>query len=323
MVRATTPLGCHGVLRTTDVHDARESIAASLAPHGLDVLDQPQKFRALHNAATLDRLSLHYIDYGAEVEVTADRMDFHLIQIPLAGVTAIQAGEHATTVTARRAVVIAPGAPVRMRYSAGNPRLLVRIDPELLQDRLVLAAAGGLVVPWGPGSLLDVSGEAGQSWRRLVEIVVTDLGNDRGLMSSPRVAKSLEIAVVDGLIASLAAPPEDSPPPGAVHERVVRRAARLIDEHCAEPLGTADIAEAVGVSIRALQAGFQAHLGTTPMAYVRRARLVRVRESLTDGTARSVTEAAHRWGVTHLGRLSGDYRAAFGEAPIDTLRRVQ
>jgi transcriptional regulator GlxA family with amidase domain len=101
----------------------------------------------------------------------------------------------------------------------------------------------------------------------------------------------------------------------------VRRAARLIEDHCAEPLGTPDIAESVGVSTRALQAGFRARLGTTPMAYLRRARLARVHDMLMDGSAHSVAEAAHRWGVTHLGRLSGDYRAAFGESPSETLAR--
>ena len=57
------------------------------------------------------------------------------------------------------------------------------------------------------------------------------------------------------------------------------------------------------------------------MAYVRLARLKRVRQALSDGSAQSVTEAALRWGVTHLGRLSGDYRVAFGETPSETLQR--
>lgn len=89
----------------------------------------------------------------------------------------------------------------------------------------------------------------------------------------------------------------------------------------AEQLGTPDVAEAVHLSVRALQAGFRAHLGCTPMAYLRRMRLERVRESLTDGSAASVTDAALRWGVPHLGRLAGDYRAAFDESPSETLRR--
>ena len=47
------------------------------------------------------------------------------------------------------------------------------------------------------------------------------------------------------------------------------------------------------------------------------ARLLGVRGSLSDGSVQSVTEAAAKWGIPHLGRLSGDYRAAFGETPSE------
>lgn len=321
MARVPTPLGSHGVLRTTNIDDARASVAASLAPHELTPLREIEGFRALHNAADLQRLSFHYIDYGTEVEVTADRLDFHLIQIPLRGLSHIVAGAESFTASPRRAAVIAPGEPVRMRYSAGNPRLMVRITPDLLRERLEVAAAGGLVVPRQAGSTFDITAGAGRSWRGLVDMVLTDLEREDGLATAPLAAEALQVAVVDGLIVSLATTPQDAVADRATPDRVVRRAALLIEEHCAEPLGTLDIADAVGVSIRALQAGFKLHLDTTPMAYLRQARLERVRQSLSDGTAQSVTEAATTWGITHLGRLSGDYRTAFGETPSETLQR--
>lgn len=321
MARVPTPLGSHGVLRTTNIDDARASVAASLAPHDLTPIRESEGFRALHNAAQLQRLSFHYIDYGTEVEVSADRLDFHLIQIPLRGLSHITAGSQGLTASARRAAVTAPDEPLRMRYSAGNPRLMVRITPDLLRERLEVAAAGGLVVPQRAGTTFDITRGAGRSWRGLVDMVMTDLERADGLATSPLAAEALQVAVVDGLLVSLAAPPDDATTERATPDRVIRRAVQLIEDHCAEPLGTLDIAEAVGVSIRALQAGFKLHLDTTPMAYVRRARLERVRRSLADGTAGSVTEAAAAWGITHLGRLSGDYRAVFGETPSETLQR--
>jgi AraC-like DNA-binding protein len=321
MARVSTPLGSHGVLRTTNIDDARASVAASLAPHELTPLREIEGFRALHNAAELQRLSFHYIDYGTEVEVKVDRLDFHLIQIPLGGLSHIVAGADSITASPRRAAITGPDEPVRMRYSAGNPRLMVRITPDLLRERLDVAAAGGLVVPRQSGAGFDITRGAGRSWRGLVDMVMTDLEREDGLAASALTAEALQVAVVDGLIVSLATAPEGTLAERATPDRIVRRAARLIEEHCAEPLGTLDIADAVGVSIRALQAGFKLHLDTTPMAYVRQARLERVRQSLSDGTAQSVTDAATRWGITHLGRLSGDYRAAFGETPSETLQR--
>lgn len=313
MPRTSTPLASHGVLRTTSVDAARDSVSASLAPHRLLPAQRGEGFRALHNAVDLDGVSLHFIDYGAEVEVAVDGLDFQLVQIPLAGRTTI-----GTTAVAPGTAAVTPiGHSLRMRYSVGNPRLMVRVAAAVLRERLGVAGEGGLVVPAHTGATLDLTRGVGRSWRGLVDLVIADLDRPAGLLASPVVAASLRVALVDGLVAGLAVPGAADTP----QETVVRRAARLIEEHCAEPLGTPDVAEAVHLSVRALQAGFQAHLGTTPMAFLRRARLERVRDSLSDGSAASVTDAALRWGVTHLGRLAGDYREAFGEAPSETLRR--
>ncbi len=323
MTRVTTPLGSHGVLHTTDVDDARTSITASLAPHRLTAVPGARPFEARHNAAALDRVSLHYIDYGAEAEVTAERLDFHLVQIPLSGLTTVSTGTRTVSAGPRSATLTGPDETVRMRYSAGNPRLMVRISPELLRGRQAVAAAGGVVAPPQSTTSVDLGSGAGRSWRGFVDLVIADLERDGGLTQSPITSATLQVALADGLIAALAAPAEPEPDTRTLSERVVRRAARLIEDHCAEPLGTPDIADSVGVSIRALQAGFRSRLGTTPMAYLRQARLTRVHDALMDGSAVSVAEAAHRWGVTHLGRLSGDYRATFGESPSETLARAR
>jgi AraC-like DNA-binding protein len=308
MARTATPLASHRVLHTTSVDAARASVSDSLAPHRLTPARRGEGFRALHNAVDLDGVSLHFIDYAAEVEVAVDGLDFQLVQIPLAGRTTI--GD--VVATPGSAAVTPVGRSLRMHYSAGNPRLMVRVAAPLWQDRARLSG--------GAGSTLDLTRGAGRSWRGPVDLVLADLERPDGLAAHPAAAASLRVALVDGLLAGLDGPGPAVATPG---EAVVRRAARLIEAHCAEPLGTPDVAEAVHLSVRALQAGFREHLGATPMAYLRRVRLERVRESLVDGSAASVTDAALRWGVTHLGRLSGDYRAAFGESPSQTLRRAR
>ncbi|GAB2469459.1 AraC family transcriptional regulator [Xylanimonas ulmi] len=292
-----------------------------MAPHRLTALRDPGAFQAQHNAAGLDQVSLHYIDYGTEVEVTAEHLGFCLVQLPLAGLTVVQTGVRAVKATARSAVVTAPGETVRMRYSAGNPRLMVRIATPLLHERLAVAAACGTALPRWSASVFDTGSGAGRTWRSLVSLVVSDLDRDDGLSRSPVTTRALQLAVVDGLIASLAEAGRTAPAGAMASGRIIRRAARLIEDHCAEPLRTPDIAETVGVSVRTLQEGFRTHLGTTPMAHMRHARLQRVRECLIDGSAQSVAQAAHRWGVGHLGRFSADYRAAFGESPSETLGR--
>jgi AraC-like DNA-binding protein len=116
----------------------------------------------------------------------------------------------------------------------------------------------------------------------------------------------------------------DLPPAVLVPRRArLRAAVEYMHEHVAEAMSVSDVAGAAGLSVRATQETFQRHLGRTPMGYLQRVRLERVREELlrADPAVTSVQTVARRWGFTHLGRFSAAYRTAFGEYPRVTLGR--
>jgi AraC-like DNA-binding protein len=319
-MRRPTPLASFSVLRTTDVDEARSRVGASLAPHRLSPVGT-SGFRATHNVAQVGRLSLHYIDYATEVEVAVAPLDFVLVEIPLAGVTTISAGKRRLVATSDTAVISGWGEGHRRHFSAGNPRLMVRVDAGFFGERAAVATRTGMELPREFGARLELDRGRGRSWRCFLDTMIGDVERGAGLMAEGLAASSWQSALVDGLIACLAQRSEEPSIEPCASMPVISKAARLIEDHCAEPIGTPDIAEAVGLSVRSLQEGFRRHLDTTPMAYLRQARLRRVRESLMDGSALSVTEAGTRWGLAHLGRLSTEYRAAFGESPSETLHR--
>ena len=310
-------------LRTADLDEARESVARSLRPHRLRLARGTHAFDLIHNVVSFDQIAFHYIDYGGEVEVEVDALDFLLVQIPLDGHSTIRSRDEELVATPALAAVTPATGALRMRYSVGNPRLMVRIDRRLLAARLgsILGAAPTRPVEFELG--LDLSSRTGQSWRAIVDFVIADLERGGLIGISPVVARTFELAVVDALLAAQRHSYTDRFADSGLQAspRMVRQAAALIDDHCAEALTTADVAEYVGVSVRSLQLGFRHSLGTTPTAYLRRARLRGVREYLASGSAASVTEAALRWGVPHLGRFAGDYRRVYGETPSQTLRR--
>ena len=83
----------------------------------------------------------------------------------------------------------------------------------------------------------------------------------------------------------------------------------------------AGVAAAQGVCTRVLQEAFRRELDTTPLLYLRQLRLRVARARLLTASAGvSVTEIALGVGLTHLGRFSVMYRAAYGESPSETLR---
>jgi AraC family ethanolamine operon transcriptional activator len=106
------------------------------------------------------------------------------------------------------------------------------------------------------------------------------------------------------------------------HSRVVQIAEEYALTHAAEGLYVTDLCEAAGVSERTLQYSFKEVMGMTPVAYLTRLRLHRVRHALRAATPRSttVTREALRWGFWHFGDFSQAYKECFGELPSDTLR---
>jgi len=62
-------------------------------------------------------------------------------------------------------------------------------------------------------------------------------------------------------------------------------------------------------------------LRNRPQAYVTRLRLHQIRSELVRATvAPRIAEASNRWAVSELGRMSGRYKAMFGELPSETAR---
>ena len=105
--------------------------------------------------------------------------------------------------------------------------------------------------------------------------------------------------------------------------RVVKIAEDYALAHADDSLYVSDLCRAAAVSERTLEALFKETMGLTPMAYLIRLRLHRVRQALVDATHGSTTVSAEalNWGFWHFGEFSRAYKDCFGELPSDTLRR--
>lgn len=95
-----------------------------------------------------------------------------------------------------------------------------------------------------------------------------------------------------------------------------------LEAHADEPLAPQELARVGCMSVRALHASFQQAFEESPMSYLRRVRLDRVRAELLCGDPARVrvTDVAVRWGFGHQSRFAQQYRDRFGELPSRTLR---
>ena len=129
--------------------------------------------------------------------------------------------------------------------------------------------------------------------------------------------------LISGLIGCLDHNYREALDEGAAQTRpaYVSKAQVFIRKNLGETIGPEDIAEAVGVSTRALFAGFKTYLNTTPMRYLKDRRLEMVRDVLSSMAPRqaSITTIAMDCGFLHLGHFCAAYKQRFGELPRDTL----
>lgn len=140
---------------------------------------------------------------------------------------------------------------------------------------------------------------------------------DPSLILNPAIVANISDHILDSMALITEAP--DAIGAACSHWQLVQRARDRVNDSKDQALTVAQLCQALGVSRRTLQNGFQQVLNISPLAYVKAFRLAQARSALKKST--SVTEAATANGFWHFGHFSHDYQAMFGERPSDTLRR--
>ncbi|MDG4809667.1 helix-turn-helix transcriptional regulator [Micromonospora sp. WMMD1120] len=219
-------------------------------------------------------------------------------------------------------LVTRPGEPSSLRWYPGTVELCV-LDLSVLAQVAVTAPARR------PGSirftgLRPATTALARQWRDTVTFV-----NDVVLNSPAAGAQPLVIGNAARMLAAAALtvfPSTAFTEPTPADRRdatavTLRRAITFLEDHADRDISAVDIAGAAGVSLRSVQLAFRRHLGTTPMAYLRRLRLVRAHHDLVraDPQRETVSAIASRWGFASHSRFTAWYHASYGVPPRETL----
>jgi AraC-like DNA-binding protein len=174
------------------------------------------------------------------------------------------------------------------------------------------AVHGGVDMTHGPARLIA----------RLMAGMLDSLDGGLSLHFSPVAARNFSNFVLDLMVHGVLLGDGAMTRTRAIGDRsALQRAIDFIETNLLKPMTILDIAEAAGVGPRALQVTFLRHFDCSPLQYVRRLRLGRVRVELLDEARRdSIAVIAARWGFFHLGLFARQYREAFGELPSQTRR---
>jgi len=320
------PLAGHVHFASRDFDEMHDRLCRVLKPHALRRLPSQAPVAGRIHRAEIGRVAFNLLRIGPAVQVDPERLEsFFLIQLPVQGTVQLAIGDDTLDCQGTDGVVLSPEMPLRLRWSDDCTQILVQIERERLERYLGEQLGARPRRPLRFAPRLDLRSGVGSICRRLVESVFEG-GEDGGsIYANGAVAGELERLLMSALLHGQPNTYSEALDRvrGAAIPYYVRRADRVMAEALDGALTLGDLARAASVSERTLHEGFRQVYGTTPMRRLKRLRLEAVRAALeaADPAADSVSAIAARFGFFQFGRFAGDYRAAFGERPSDTLRR--
>ncbi len=268
----------------------------------------------------------HQDEFQFNIEPTGDTAEYLSIVLPRNGGMGVTYGSRTAEA----------GQGKLLLYNNFEPDSVIMhghsnvIDELLINWSVILQTVGQTFETPLDGSIdllpeLDLATPAGQIIGNLAATMMNSMRDNGPLLHSPIAMAHITQALAD-LVVRLV-PHRLShlldKKPCLIAPRHVRRAIEFMQANINQPITIPMVAEAAGVSIRALQTGFRAFRDTTPVAYLMTLRLRAARQDLLDpGNNHAVSEICLKWGFFHFGRFSAAYRAAYGENPSDTRKRV-
>jgi len=283
-------------------------------------------FHCRLNAIQFLDITMAYLDYAVDTTVTVPHStDCFSVHMTSAGHAAATIDGDVHHITPFFALVISPGSAYSLHLDVDSPQTIVRIERQAMERQLSRMLGRRLEEEIVFQPVGDLTTDTAARWHGALQILSSEVLSKSSLIQQGVGADSLEELIISTLLyvqesnysEHLRGRPRQS------GRAAVRRSIEYIELHLAEPISLSDLSEYVGMSPRSIQAGFREDLETTPITFIRDRRLDAVRRALlaaVPGEGTTVTDAAMRWGFSHLGNFSMVYRQRFGESPSQTLR---
>ncbi len=320
-------------LQTADAEEAASLLAESAVPYHAELLGPSSTFSTEIFVAQSPRMHLSRVKTTGAMKVHAE-----LPEDAYAVVLAL--GQEVEHIVEGELVLVRPGSglvesplqAVEVRTPESFELLFLRLSRENLIQELEKMLVRGINAPLIFSPCFKLGSEAGRRFRRLLLSLCGQVGQKVRQDNKPcgeekgphwLAARALENELVSLLLEAqrhnytrLLVRSRDAGP------WQVRAAEEYMSANAHLALSLGDICMAAGVSSRTLQHSFQRKRGYSPLQFLRKVRLERVRDDLSQAKqTTTVTETASRWGFLHFGRFAAEYHARFGEKPSETLQR--
>lgn len=313
-------------LWSRDPAEASAAVARVYHQHRFTILGDQRVFAMSLDAATLGPITLGWLSYDTEIRIDAEpHVDAYQINLVTSGQTPAYCGSHQIVATSKTGMIFRPDRPTGFAgWRTPGQMLAIKVERQALEDELEQLLHRPIAGPIAFTLAFDLTQRGAADWNQLVCTLAKRLFDPDSLFRRPIMIAPLVHAILSGLLLSadhdLRAQLDAAA--RSIGPTTVRRAHEYIEEHAHEPLTVAQVASWAGVSVRALQQGFQRSLGATPYQIIQYTRLERAHQDLVNASADEATVAGigAKWGFPHGGRFAALYHARYNTYPSITLR---
>ncbi|MGC2781169.1 MAG: AraC family transcriptional regulator [Bradyrhizobium sp.] len=317
------PLHRHALIRTSSAEVLRDLAGRRLGAERID-FRHAERFEAVVNLIELETIGLAFGTTTCDMVSDHRAADFVRVQIALKGRAVSCARGEATDVNEHQFAVAPAGVPWQMACQGGHRRLTLRLDPQVLRQRLAVLVGVQPRADYAIDPAIPADDPQARSLMRLLDFLTTQL-NEQDAAFPTAVYRELEDAVhVAFLCASrhrfrdMLVDPAPMPDFG-----LVKRLEDYIEANWREPMTIERLAREAGVSARSIFRVFERVRGYSPIAFAKSVRLRRAHEMLRSGDpAVTVAAAAAACNFGNAGHFARYYRATFGELPSVTIARA-
>jgi len=297
------------VLQTTDVEEASSFLATHAVPYRSELSAARSAFFTQIFGAHSPRMHLSRVRTTGAMRVDAQLpRDSYAIVLGVRGNLEHRVAGEQVRVNSESGLVQSPLQPVEVQTPEHFELMFLKLGRDVLVQELEKLLSRGINAPlvFSP----DLRTEVGQRFRHLLLNLSVRLGqeghDDQQGGKHWMATRGLENELVTLLLESqrhnytrLLARNHDIVP------YQIRTAEEYISASAHLTLSLGDICVAAGVGPRTLQHGFQHKRGYSPMQFLRRLRMERAHQDLSQpDAATTVTKAASRWGFLHFGHAS-------------------
>lgn len=315
------PLDAYPFVRTRDVGELEPAVATMYGGVHFDISRDRERFFARGNRLRLKSMGFSYAAHGARIEIGIRQADFFAHVFAVKGRASARVRSDQVLIDTTGSYICSEGDQVLLGCDHDFEKLIVRFDTTALLNKLTLLVgeASTKNLRFEPASGLD--GATSVLERHLVRrmIKIAD-GNEMSAIAIEELEQAILVAFLFGNAHSHSDLLLKQP--SGVAPWQVRRAEQYIEANWARPLLLEDIANASETSVRNLLYTFKRSRGHTPTEFLRRVRLNRAHEMLSNPTPETrVTTVALACGFANVGHFARHFRRQFNEAPLVTLNR--